>query len=641
MKFIFQIPMQQRDTMIIFYWMLCFVITIYGMETDDEIPLKMQKNQGYYLIKYDDKEYLMCNDNVDYQSGCFQIEPENGIFYPIHFQCNNSFAIQMALQALTFEKHSEIEMLEYFFKIDNDHFYDMCNLYDIVTPVQTFKSYFSSIMILKECLQHPDIFNIKAYILTLDESKLFTSHYREQKNDRTNRLNKINNIEKDKRTPEITQEYAELTKLKNKDIILVQLIREYIGNTFLNKKKQQIEGLQETVLNDMVQNGMCEKDLLTMKKYIEKMNIKEKLTYRDILNIRINDEDEEDKELINAVLKLKNIGLDYWLNQVIPICCLEKNLPQMELDKSKIFNKEVFTFFLEKLAFFKNDIFDCSCIPIVDVIENKCLSHIASMLEISLHDVQKIKIFCNVSSKNNFQDVISSFYDIRVSLPNVKEIYFTNDTILCFFSKGYFDKFLRVLFYPGTHNDPVSRAKQKTVNIYINKNIYEDTLEKSKIFIDNMNKNVKIRFCDKMLRNICRASYLTFFVIMVWHLFWSKKDINFCLKSFLLGTHLYLMGIHLYLNSYNKFAPLFYSIKEFSPIILLFAIYGQWSHFPNIFKMPYGTPFLVSSIPLSCIFFSLDETWNSYPLRVFDDGEIKAIVKHGRYIVPYDPAEIA
>ncbi|HTM06129.1 MAG TPA: hypothetical protein VL201_02720 [Patescibacteria group bacterium] len=634
MKFVFQIPIQQGDTMIIFYWILCFATTVCGMETDDTGPFfYLKKDHEYYIAKYKNNEYLLRNEYIDDQSNLFSCLEKDGTFYSIHFECNNFLAIQMALQALTFENHSKI--LEYFFKIDNDHFYDMCNLYDIVTPVQTFKSYFSSIMILKECLQHPDLLNIKAYILTLDESKLFTSHYREQKNDRTNRLNTINSIEKDKRTPEIIQECAELTQLKNKDTTLVHLISEYIANTFLDKKRQQIENLQQTVLNDMIENRMYEADLLTIKKYIKKKNIEKQLTYREALNIGRNDEDEEDKELINAVLKLKDIDLDYWCNQVIPICCLEKNLPQIELNQSKIFNEEVFTFFLEKLAFFKNGMLDCSYMPIVDVIENKCLSHISSMLEIDLSKVKKIKIFCNFSRKSNVQDIISSFGDIRVSLPDLEEIYFTDGILVYFFSKKYFDRFLRILFYPEVDNDPTFPADKKPVKIYINKNIYEDNLKESKNLIGDMNKNVKIRSYGRMLRNIYEASHLTVLVIMVWHLCWCKKDINFFLKSFLLVMHLYL-------NRYNKFASLSYRIVEFSPIVLLLAIYGQWSHFPNIFKMPYSTSFLVGSLTLSSLFFSMDNMFNFYrdSSRILDDDEIKAIVEHGQYIFSYDPAEI-
>ena len=235
------------------------------MENDDkESFFELKKNKENYLITYDDKQYLMCNHNITCQDGeLFNTELEDDVSFSINFQCNNPFAIKIALEALTFENYSKI--LEHFFKIDNDHFYDLYNFYSVLTPSNTFKTYFYSIMILKESLQHSNIFNIKAYILTLDESKLFTSHYHAQKNDRTNRLNKINSIEKNKRDIQMEKELAQLTKLQNKDTALVHLISEYIANTFLDKKRQQIEYLQNPVLNDMVKNGMYEKDLLTIK----------------------------------------------------------------------------------------------------------------------------------------------------------------------------------------------------------------------------------------------------------------------------------------------------------------------------------------------------------------------------------------
>lgn len=675
--------------MLIFYWLLCFVVIIDGMEVNDSI-FQLKKDQGKYTIKYSDTDYLLCNENIECNDSIFNDNiftlAEEASNSSIPIECTNVTAIKNAIEALTFKESLEIKksskILDHFFNIDNNHFYDMYNIYSILVPSATFKTYFYSVIIAKECLQNPHLFNIKAYMLTLDESVLFTSEYHKQKEARDNRLSVLNKLKEDERSLEIKKELAELTAVRYRNAIVVQLIFEYIRNTFLNRQKDQIENLESKILLKI-----SEKDLQAAENVMGKIYAEKQLTVENsfseihdiiisLYNIRKDQSYSLLKSTLNNVLEKTHFNVthdeyalferslfllmsevniednDLFISEKLrslydiitdenlqPICdsimpnealvdvvnlyqlkkrFYSKTLKNIDqrVDRSKVMEPAVLNFFLNKLAFFKNDILDCSYMPIADLIKSKSLFDLVSLLEIDFKTITKIKIFCdckNPVNSNKVPDynegdknpqIIESITHLRRMLPNLKDLYFMDTEMANFFSKNYF-KFCRVLFYPEyDQNIENFHLKEKALNIHVHNSIYDTIIKLHNKYLNNTHyKNIFLG----TINILYRGSYWSGILIILWHFAWCKKDLDFGLKGFLL------------------------------------YIYGQWSHFPNIFKMPYGNAFSISCLVLSGLLYATKDWFNFYRdcSKVLDDNEIKKIIKHGQFIFSYDPTTIA
>lgn len=202
------------------------------------------------------------------------------------------------------------------------------------------------------------------------------------------------------------------------------------------------------------------------------------------------------------------------------------------------------------------------------------------------------------------------------------------------FSGERFDKFNKMIFYPNSIN---RRQEQYTfrnpVNIYIKQGVYSNTTQQRQLYDNSLNRLHNVSLFLNIRSNLYDASYITGLTLILWHLLWCKKDIHFLVKTGLLICHIYL-------NRYNKWESILYKIKEFSPIVLLLCVYGQWSVLPNIFRMPYVIPFFAGTIPLSFILYTVNSVFDGMgawrdPEKILDNRERIAIKKHGRYIFPY------